>query len=95
MECKENVHLDFLPGGVCCLSTVLQVGTRYTLLKVLGSGSFSSVVSALDNDTQEKVRGCVITACVFFAWGGGMWGSVWGKVTQVKLLCYRRLRRHA
>lgn len=33
----------------------MQVGTRYTLLKVLGSGSFSSVVSAVDNDTQEKV----------------------------------------
>lgn len=28
---------------------------RYTLLKTLGSGSFSSVVAALDNDTGEKV----------------------------------------
>jgi hypothetical protein len=34
----------------------VQVGTRYTLLKVLGCGSFSSVVAALDNDTGEKVR---------------------------------------
>jgi serine/threonine protein kinase len=33
-----------------------QVGTRYTLLKTLGAGSFSSVVAALDNDTGEKVR---------------------------------------
>ncbi|WIA12477.1 hypothetical protein OEZ85_012512 [Tetradesmus obliquus] len=32
-----------------------SVGTRYTLLKQLGSGSFSSVVSAKDNDTQELV----------------------------------------
>lgn len=51
--------------GSCCVadrtpSAVLlcahtQVGTRYTLLKTLGSGSFSSVVAALDNDTGEKV----------------------------------------
>lgn len=33
------------------------MGTRYTLLKQLGSGSFSSVVSAKDNDTQELVSG--------------------------------------
>lgn len=32
-----------------------QVGTRYTLKRVLGCGSFSSVVSALDNDTHEQV----------------------------------------
>ena len=33
-----------------------QVGARYTLLKVLGYGSYSAVVLALDNTTGERVR---------------------------------------
>eukprot|EP00879_Flechtneria_rotunda_P008475 GHRR01008879.1.p1 GENE.GHRR01008879.1~~GHRR01008879.1.p1 ORF type:complete len:383 (+),score=100.07 GHRR01008879.1:588-1736(+) len=32
-----------------------SVGSRYSLIKVLGSGSFSSVVLAVDNETQEQV----------------------------------------
>jgi hypothetical protein len=37
------------------ISPVLQVGSRYKLIKSLGSGSFSSVVLAYDNETQEEV----------------------------------------
>ena len=33
-----------------------QVGARYTLVKVLGTGSFSCVCLAIDNETQEQVR---------------------------------------
>ena len=36
---------------------MLQVGERYELLKVLGYGSYSAVVLALDRSTGEKVRG--------------------------------------
>jgi hypothetical protein len=36
---------------------LLQLGTRYELLKVLGYGSFSAVCLALDKETGEKVRG--------------------------------------
>lgn len=35
---------------------MLQVGERYELLKVLGYGSYSAVVLALDRSTGEKVR---------------------------------------
>jgi hypothetical protein len=39
-----------------------KVGARYTLVKVLGTGSFSCVCLAVDNETQEQVRGrvCVV-----------------------------------
>lgn len=36
--------------------TVMQVGERYKLVKLLGSGSFSSVCSALDSLTGEQAR---------------------------------------
>jgi hypothetical protein len=56
---RKWLHRFSSPGLLLyarCVSLCLQVGTRYTLLKQLGSGSFSSVVAALDNDTGEKVR---------------------------------------
>ena len=42
----------------CRLALRVQVGERYTLLRYLGSGSFSTVCLALDNTTNEKVCGC-------------------------------------
>lgn len=42
-------------------STQWQVGARYSLIKILGYGSYSAVVLALDHTTGEKVRG---------SWGG-------------------------
>lgn len=35
--------------------TTPQVGSRYTLLRVLGYGSYSAVCLAVDNETGEKV----------------------------------------
>ena len=37
-----------------------QVGIRYTLLKAVGTGSFSSVCSAIDNQKGEKVTSSCI-----------------------------------
>lgn len=43
------------PGEYYVLGQTWQVGTRYSLLKVLGTGSFSAVCSALDHATGERV----------------------------------------
>ena len=39
----------------CTGSVLIQVGDRYTLVKLLGHGSFSTVCLALDAFTEEKV----------------------------------------
>lgn len=52
------VHAALGPSQIAHVGFLVlagQVGTRYTLLKLLGSGSFSSVVSAIDKETQEHV----------------------------------------
>lgn len=50
------------------LPPLLQVGDRYDLLKVLGYGSYSAVVLALDKTTGEKVctgnATCLLTDCL-------------------------------
>jgi hypothetical protein len=58
--------------SMCRLHALMpQVGTRYTLLKVLGAGSFSSVVAALDKDTGEKVCCvCLLVLLLLWGWGG-------------------------
>lgn len=43
----------------------MQVGERYEILKLLGTGSFSSVCLALDNFTGEKVRAIMHKGLLF------------------------------
>jgi len=52
-----------VPSREACACAAAQVGERYQLVKLLGSGSFSSVCSALDAVTGEQARTRCAHAC--------------------------------
>jgi serine/threonine protein kinase len=51
LPCLCDVHLDL------SRAPAPQIGSRYTLVRVLGYGSFSAVCLAVDQETGEKVGG--------------------------------------
>lgn len=51
LPCVCDIHLDLSPAPAP------QIGSRYTLVRVLGYGSFSAVCLAVDQETGEKVGG--------------------------------------
>lgn len=53
--CLRICMIPVRPSLLCIV--VDQVGSRYTLVRVLGTGSFSCVCLAIDTQTNEKVGG--------------------------------------
>jgi len=60
MHCMDTVPWREAQARACAAA---QVGERYQLVKLLGSGSFSSVCSALDAVTGEQARTRCAPAC--------------------------------
>jgi serine/threonine protein kinase len=50
------VHTPIVSHTKTPPSSKLQVGDRYDLVRLLGSGSFSTVCLAVDKETGEEVR---------------------------------------